>query len=260
MRLQHISWPRAKDYFSKNDLVIIGVGSNECHGRHIALGTDTLVPEKIIDLIEEKAPEYLIAPFMPYGNCDDLMGYPGSVSLGPDVLSEVMTKITDSLYGCGARRFAIVNGHGGNIRTLEEVGCSLNRRGAWCALLNWWKIAGELNPEWTGGHGGGQETAALMAINPDLVKRELIADQMLINDAGNTLPTNGFDFVLYKGVNVSLPRDVHCYSRNGWIGRDHPKDATEAWGREMLEATADYIVDFLDEFSKIPLPVPPEKL
>ena len=32
--------------------------------------------------------------------------------------------------------------------------------------------------------------------------------------------------------------------------------ATEEWGREMLSATADYIVDFLAEFSRIPLPVP----
>ncbi|MPM22057.1 hypothetical protein SDC9_68507 [bioreactor metagenome] len=93
-----------------------------------------------------------------------------------------------------------------------------------------------------------------MAVNPAFVERDLIADQMLINDAGDALPTNGFDFVRFKGVNVELPRDVHHYSHNGWIGPDHPKDATEAWGREMLQATADYIVNFLDEFRRIPLP------
>lgn len=260
MRLQQISWPQAKAYFAENDLVILGVGSTECHGRHIALGTDTLVPEKILDLVEERAPGWLIAPFVPYGNCDDLMGYPGSISLGPDVLRQVMTKITDALYRCGARRFAIVNGHGGNIRTLEEVGCALNRRGAWCALLNWWKMAGEINPAWAGGHGGGQETAAMLAVDPAFVDRAAIADQMLVNDAGDTLPTNGFDFVRFKGVNVELPRDVHHYSHNGWIGPDHPRDATEEWGCQMLRATADYIVEFLEEFARIPLPESDEKL
>ena len=117
-------------------------------------------------------------------------------------------------------------------------------------------MAGELNPAWAGGHGGGQETAAVMAVDPALVDRSAIDGQMLCNDAGDTLPTNGFDFVRYKGVNVELPRDVHQYAHNGWIGPDHPKDATEEWGREMLNATADYIVDFLAEFSRIPLPAP----
>lgn len=254
MRLQEVAWPKVQAYFETNDLVILGVGSTECHGRHVALGTDTVVPEKILELIEERAPQHLIAPFVPYGNCDDLMGYPGSISIGADVLKAVMTKIVDALYDCGARRFAILNGHGGNVRTLEEVGCELNRKGAWCALLNWWKMAGEIDPAWAGGHGGGQETAAVLAVNPAFVDREALAGQMLVNDAGDTLPTTGFDFVEYKGVHVELPRDVHHYSHNGWIGPDDPKDATEEWGHKMLNATADYIVDFLEEFQKIPLP------
>ena len=41
---------------------------------------------------------------------------------------------------------------------------------------------------------------------------------------------------------------------NGWIGPDHPKNATEAWGKEMLSACADYIVDFLRAFRSVPLP------
>lgn len=59
---------------------------------------------------------------------------------------------------------------------------------------------------------------------------------------------------------MELPRDVHHYSHNGWIGPDHPRDATEEWGCQMLRATADYIVEFLEEFARIPLPEPDEKL
>jgi len=260
MRLQQISWVRAREYFSKNDLVLLGVGSNECHGRHICLGTDSLVPERLLELIERQRPDLLIAPFLPYGNCDDLMGFPGSISLGPDVLRAVLEKITGALYDCGARRFAIVNGHGGNVRTLEEVGVGLNRRGAWCALLNWWKLAGELNPAWAGGHGGGQETAAVLALDESLVDRGALAGQMLCNDASDALPTTGFDFVDFEGAHVELPRDVHHYAHNGWIGPDDPALATAAMGTEMLQTTADYIVRFLGEFAKIPLPDSPSRL
>ena len=54
MKLQHMTWPQVQAYFSKNDTVIIGVGSCENHGTHMPLGTDALIPEKLIAMIEEK--------------------------------------------------------------------------------------------------------------------------------------------------------------------------------------------------------------
>lgn len=54
MRLSKITWPTAERYFKENDMVILPIGSTECHGRHMPLGTDTLIPDKILDLIEEK--------------------------------------------------------------------------------------------------------------------------------------------------------------------------------------------------------------
>ena len=35
MRLANITWPQAQAYFKENDMVLIGIGSIECHGRHI---------------------------------------------------------------------------------------------------------------------------------------------------------------------------------------------------------------------------------
>jgi hypothetical protein len=46
---------------------------------------------------------------------------------------------------------------------------------------------------------------------------------MLVNDVGKSFPTSGFDFVQFKNVHVEIPRDVHCYSLNGWIGPDHQR-------------------------------------
>ena len=41
MRLTNLTWPKAQEYFEKNDMVLISIGSIECHGRHMPLGTDT---------------------------------------------------------------------------------------------------------------------------------------------------------------------------------------------------------------------------
>ena len=55
MRLARITWPQCQAYFKDNDTVLIGVGSIECHGLHNPLGTDTMAPDYLMDLIEAMA-------------------------------------------------------------------------------------------------------------------------------------------------------------------------------------------------------------
>ena len=64
---------------------------------------------------------------------------------------------------------------------------------------------------------------------------------------------SGFHSVEIKGVNVAIIRNTPLVTDNGWIGPDHPNTATEEWGKEMLETTANYIVDFMEEFKKVKL-------
>ena len=63
-------------------------------------------------------------------------------------------------------------------------------------------------------------------------------------------------YVDFEGVHVQIPRDVHHYAENGWIGPDDPADATAEWGEEMLQATAEFYARFLDRFRTVPLPQP----
>jgi len=41
--LHEMSWQEAKDYFEKNSIAIVPVGSNEQHGPANPLGTDHLI-------------------------------------------------------------------------------------------------------------------------------------------------------------------------------------------------------------------------
>ena len=56
-------------------MVLISIGSIECHGRHMPLGTDTLIPKHLLEKIEKKS-DVLIAPTIPYGSCQCLAPYP----------------------------------------------------------------------------------------------------------------------------------------------------------------------------------------
>lgn len=259
MFLARLTWPQARDYFAKNDIVLIGVGSIECHGRHNPLGTDTMAPDRLGQLVDERAPELLIAPTQPYGATDDLMGFPGTVSLGVEGLTNVMQSICDSLYSYGARRFVFVNGHGGNVKSLGTVCMELNRRGCLAALFNWWRIAPQLDPAWGGGHGDGMETSANLAIDPDSVNMEACAPEALRNDIGGDFETTGWTTVAFDGVEVDFPRQLDRFSSNGWLGYGlgvMPEDASAERGRAMLEGTADYLVRFARALKEVPLPEP----
>jgi creatinine amidohydrolase len=252
MRLAKITWPRAEAYFKTHDTVLLAVGSIECHGRHLPLGTDTLIPERLLDLVEEKNSEILIAPIIPFGACEYLAPFPGTINLGMDVLYALVRRVADSLKCHGARKFIVLNGHGGNVKALERLGAELNGEGCLMALLNWWLNVWEMNPAWKGGHGGGEETAGIMGIDPSLVDTGEIKD-LVLKDVSAGLKATGFHTVEFKGVQVTIPRLTPNVTDNGWIGPDHPKTATVEWGKEMLQAMADYIVDFIPEFEKVKL-------
>ena len=251
MKLKNMTWPQAERYFRENDIVLLSVGSIECHGKHLPLGTDTLIPEKLLDMIEPLT-DVAIAPIIPFGACDSQTDFPGTVSLGTDTLYHVFTKLTQGYRAHGVRRFAVLNGHGGNIPVLDRVALDLKRQGCVLAQLNWWLMAWDLDPAWKGGHGGAEETAGVLAVDPDLVDWDSVED-MHLKPLSDEIESTGFKTVRYKGVEIPVVRPVTDISDNGWIGPDHPKYATKEWGDAMLKACAEYIADFLGALRRVPL-------
>lgn len=257
MRLENITWVKAEEYFKEHDIVVIPIGSLECHGRHLPLGTDTLIPNKILEYLEEKS-DVLIAPTLPYGNTDYLTSFPGTISLGPDITYQVMLRIIDSLYKNGAKRFIVLNGHGGNNSILDRLSIDAENRGCILVQMNWWMMVWNLtedyegNKHWQGGHGGAQETAGIMAIDESLVDKDEIKDFSYTPLTSN-IEYSSMATIRYKGVDIPMRRYTKKISDNGWFGKDHPKYATKDWGEKMLKATADYIASFIEDCKNIPL-------
>ena len=106
MRIELSTWPAVEDYFQRgNDLVVMAIGSTEEHGRHNPLGTDTLAPNLLLDKIEAAlGKDVLIAPTIPFGNADDLLGFPGTLSIGYDLLRSLVRTLSMQLFDYGARR------------------------------------------------------------------------------------------------------------------------------------------------------------
>lgn len=259
MYLAKMNYLEVEEYLKKSDTIVIPVGSLENHGKHMPLGTDAIIPDKIAELINQNS-ELIIAPTINYGATESLVGFAGTVSIGTEGLIVLLCAICDQFYQYGFRHFIILNGHGGNRAAIQEVGMNLYRKGAYLAMLNWWLMAGQINPEWAGGHGGGEETAAIMAIDFDLIKTEYLElPEGVRNDVSEDLPYDAWTNVKYKGVSIEIPRQIKDVTDNGWLvhsfKHDIPTRADAVWGKEMLEAVADYIIEFSEVFGKTELPM-----
>ena len=258
MYLSKMNYLEVEEYLKKSDTIVIPVGSLENHSKHMPLGTDTMIPDKIAEYLDQRC-DLLIAPTLDYGATDDLVGFAGTVSLGVEGLIFLLRTICDQLYRYGFRHFMILNGHGGNNAAIQAVGMHLYRKGAYLANLNWWLMAGQINPDWAGGHGGGEETAGVMAVDPGLIKKEYLElPEGIRDDVSAEIPTGAWTNVQYKGVAVTIPREIKDITDNGWLAHafknDPPTKATPEWGNEMLSAVADYIADFGQVFGRAPLP------
>lgn len=259
MYLEHMNYLEVEEYLKSRDTVVIPVGSLENHGKHMPLGTDTMIPHRIAEMVNERFPDIVIAPTLPYGATEDLRGFAGTVSLGVEGLRSVLSSICGQLFDYGFRRFIILNGHGGNNKPIELVGLDLYKKGAYLAIINWWLLAGQLNPAWKGGHGGAEEAAGVMAVDPSLIKKEYLTfDENIRNDISSELPSGAWTAVDFKGGSVTIPRPINRITDNGWLahgmGSDEPTKATPEWGRAMLDTVADYTCDFIKALERSKLP------
>ena len=135
MKLSEMTYWQVKEYFQEHDTVILTVGCLESHGSHNVLGVDTLIPEKLVSMIEERA-DVAAAPGIPYGVCEDMTGFPGTISIGEDCMYLLLTRITEGLISHGAKKILFLNGHGGNISTINRVCIELSRKGSFLIFLH----------------------------------------------------------------------------------------------------------------------------
>lgn len=186
------------------DAIIIPIGVVEAHGPHLPLGTDWMIP---MDLSLQIAGELkaLIYPPIPLGVVGSLSAYPGSASINPDTLENLLYELQLSLSRHGFKYFIIMNGHGAGDH-LRAVTSACRR--VWAEkklktiIVNWWIYAGSLTEEVfsaPGGHAGIDETALILATNPRRVKESLLSsDEVYYVKPGLDVYPSVGSILLYK--------------------------------------------------------------
>lgn len=180
--LEELGWPDVEQYLQHDDRLILVVGSTEQHGRHLAFGSDVWVPWKIALQLSDRA-GVLVAPPVNYGMSLHHLGFPGSLSLRPRTLSDIVVDLVESAYHHGFRRILILNGHGGNVAPIQVavVEAMHELPGLEIRVGNWWReaevarVLAEAFPDEAAGHADAGETSAILAIRPDVVHLERAA-------------------------------------------------------------------------------------
>src|SRR4030042_2788041 len=111
--LPEMSWTDVRAYLKTCDMVIIPLGSTEQHGPHLPLGTDYYEALEISKKISERT-GVAVAPVLWAGYSEYHSGFPGTLSLEPETMEQVLFETAKMLMKYGFKRFLFFNYHGGN--------------------------------------------------------------------------------------------------------------------------------------------------
>jgi creatinine amidohydrolase len=226
------------------ELVLLPVGAHEQHGPNIAVSTDTISADALCRAAAViVGPAVAVAPAIPWGVSWHHLRFPGTIALRPATLIAVLEDVAGSLYAHGMRRFLVVNGHGGNAAAIttaieqikHDTGVPLIASVFGYALIV--EQAKTLLPPEGIGHGGADEAAVVMAVEPRRAKPHAFAAPRLTGAQVETA-------ALLRAYGGSLARRSDEVTHNGATG--DATSATAEIGQQILDGAARRLAELIE--------------
>lgn len=219
--------------------IIVPLAATEQHGPHLPVSTDSLICDYIVrqatGLAAQQA-DVLVAPLVAVGSSHHHLAFGGTISYSSITYLQLLRDIGESLVKAGFGKIIFLNGHGGNEPAMVQTANDLAvAHPIWTASASYWSIARErmqqMNASELGmvpGHAGGFETAAVMALRPELVREEKLAESHTMREWINAGPAGTF---------VGKHGELTGY--DGYT--DAPFKATAAAGQRYLDAIVEEV-------------------
>lgn len=228
MRFPDMTAPELRQVPRDRTVVLAPIAACEQHSRHLPTFTDTILCTAVAEGVEQRLrSEVLLLPTLWLGASHHHLRYGGTLSADVDTHVTILCELVEPLLQDGFRRVMILNGHGGNIDTLHVALRKLQPRYRDRHLTgaSYWELAEkELagfaeGPRKGMGHACEFETSMMLALRPDLVRREEVRDD----------PPN--DDPALRGL--FLADDMHQRTDHGCVG--FPERASAEKGRACLD-------------------------
>ncbi|MFB6254726.1 MAG: creatininase family protein [Halobacteriaceae archaeon] len=234
--LEKHTWPEVEAALENGTrTAIIAVGSVEQHGPHLPLIMDTLNGEELSKRIAEELGDAVAAPPIRPGCSGHHMDFPGTITIPPETLMDLIRSYCRSLDQHGFEHLVLIPTHGGNFAPVNTVAPEIAREidASVIALADLDELMELMNEglreagieyEEPVIHAGAAETAIVLAVCEELVR----TDELKL----------GYEGPL--SVSRLLSDGFKSITENGVLG--DPRQATSEGGEEILEQiTAVYV-------------------
>lgn len=185
-RWDHLRTTEVADAAARDPVVVLPLGAIEQHGPHLPLSTDLEIAEGLLARAARHLPADLPAwtlPAIAVGASREHARFPGTLSLEPEVLAEVVESIGRGLADAGVRRLVLHSGHGGNRHVMDAAALRLRHEEGMLVVKVHYPRLGRPSDldlpegEWRHGlHGGAVETAMMLHLQPEAVRMEVAPD------------------------------------------------------------------------------------
>jgi creatinine amidohydrolase len=243
-------------FLRDHQTIIVPIGSTEQHGPHGPLGTDALIATEVARRVAERVGA-LVAPALGYGLSYPHTGFTGVVQLRIPTFMAVIEDLCASLATVGFTRIVFLNGHYDNTYAIAYACANATDRmpaGVRAFPLNYWdgmtaEEAAEFFDPSNGLHANKGETAAVLAINADLV------DMDRANVEFPPFPEVTGAAAVHTAFFFSAPGSVYRATQSGTWG--DAREATPEFGERYLEVVTDATVRLLDDVDRTFEAMPP---
>ncbi len=184
---QNMNMTQVEERLEKNDVIIIPIGSTECHGPHACYGEDTFLVTRMAEQVAKATGCTVSQPVWFGSHPYHHMGMPGTIPINEDVFTAYLAQVMAGFWNAGFRKQILLNGHGQEYviptaihqfaRKYQVPGVFIN--------LNWYYAIPEyldINKKGKGvfetpfNHADEQETSFSLALFPEMIDMNLAVD------------------------------------------------------------------------------------
>jgi creatinine amidohydrolase len=247
MKVHEMTSPQLRRVLRDQVVVVAPIAACEQHSRHLPTFTDTILVTAVAEGVEQRQPaQVLLLPTLWLGASSHHLRFGATLSAEVDTHITLLCDLLTPLLEDGYQRVLVLNGHGGNIDTMQVALRRLQPRfrDRQLSAASYWDLAAkELAALAEGarksmGHACEFETSMVWALRPDLVNREEIEDDPLTEDP------------VLRGL--FLAEDMKQRTDHGAVG--FPKLAGPEKGRVFLQAAIDRTSEVVQALLKRTLP------